>query len=167
MVLEQFSSLHDGGVNDKSPALKRKIITLSGHDENAVKQQVQKLGFYLEQNPAVFQESVFNDLAFTLAQRRTVFPWRLAIAGCSTIEIGQQLSAEPAPSRAQGLPTIGFVFTGQGAQWFAMGRELLPAYPVFRRTMKAVDNCLSSLEARFSIIGELGSCLVLARITNM
>lgn len=154
MVLEQIPSLHEGGANEKSPALKRKIITLSGHDENAVKEQVKKLGFYLEQHPAVFQESVFNDLAYTLAQRRTVFPWRLAIAGCSTIEIGQQLSAEPKPSRAQGVPTIGFVFTGQGAQWFAMGKELIPSYPVFRRTMEAVDNCLSRLGANFSIIGK-------------
>ena len=116
--------------------------------------QAKALGLYLEQHPAVWEASMLNNLVYTLGQRRTAFPWRLAVSGTNTAELIQRLSADPKISRTPGLPGIGFVFTGQGAQWPAMGRELLPAYPVFRKTMEAVDDGLASLGARFSIIGK-------------
>jgi acyl transferase domain-containing protein len=31
------------------------------------------------------------------------------------------------------------VFTGQGAQWHAMGRELVKTYPVFALTIEVAD----------------------------
>lgn len=154
VVLERVPILHDGGSNDKPAVLTRKVLTLSGHEENAVRAQAKALGLYLEQHPAVWEASMLNNLVYTLGQRRTAFPWRLAVSGTNTAELIQRLSADPKISRTPGLPGIGFVFTGQGAQWPAMGRELLPAYPVFRKTMEAVDDCLASLGARFSIIGK-------------
>lgn len=35
-----------------------------------------------------------------------------------------------------------FVFTGQGAQWWKMGRELYSSEPVFRDVVKRVDALL-------------------------
>jgi acyl transferase domain-containing protein len=51
-------------------------------------------------------------------------------------------------------PSISLVFTGQGAQWYGMGRELLEASPVFLGAMKAVDKVLNTLKSGFSIIGK-------------
>lgn len=31
------------------------------------------------------------------------------------------------------------VFTGQGAKWYAMGRELIEAYPVFKEAIQEAD----------------------------
>lgn len=47
------------------------------------------------------------------------------------------------------------MYTGQGAQWHAMGRELMQAYPVFSKTMEDADRCLRDLGAEFSLIEEL------------
>lgn len=47
-----------------------------------------------------------------------------------------------------------FIFTGQGAQWFAMGRELL-AHDVFRARIAEADQYLASLGSGFSVLEEL------------
>lgn len=159
--------MHDGGIAGKVPALTQKIVTLSGFHENAIKEQAKSLVYYLEQHPAAFEDSLMGNLVYTLGQRRTVFPWRLAVAGSSTSEIIKQLSMDLKPTRAPDSPSIGFVFTGQGAQWPAMGRELLAAYPIFRKTMESVDDCLASLGANFSIVGTCISTLLLHRATDI
>src|SRR5262249_5745782 len=38
-----------------------------------------------------------------------------------------------------------FVYTGQGAQWWAMGRQLLEREPVFQRTVQEIDDLLQPL----------------------
>jgi acyl transferase domain-containing protein len=43
------------------------------------------------------------------------------------------------------LAPLVFVFTGQGAQWWAMGRQLLAREPVFRRALEAVDAAFQPL----------------------
>ncbi len=47
-----------------------------------------------------------------------------------------------------------FVFTGQGPQWWAMGRQLLAREPIFRRTVHDIDALFQPL-AGFSVIGEM------------
>ena len=57
--------------------------------------------------------------------------------------------------RREHPPRIGFVMSGQGPQWWGMGRELMQHEPVFRRTMEA---CAAAMRpfARFSLLEELG-----------
>ncbi|CAL3970577.1 unnamed protein product, partial [Diplocarpon coronariae] len=62
-------------------------------------------------------------------------------------------SNDTSSSRSVGEPRIGFIFTGQGAQWYAMGRELFDAYPIFAATMERIDRYLTKLGANFSLLG--------------
>ncbi|KAF8246071.1 ketoacyl-synt-domain-containing protein [Wilcoxina mikolae CBS 423.85] len=41
-------------------------------------------------------------------------------------------------------PRLALVFTGQGAQWPAMGRELVEAFPLFRRSIQSMDSALQN-----------------------
>lgn len=52
---------------------------------------------------------------------------------------------------------LGFVFTGQGAQWHAMGRELYGqhGYAVYKSALERADRCLHKLGAQWSLIEEL------------
>ena len=43
---------------------------------------------------------------------------------------------------------IAFVFTGQGAQWPQMGKELIEEFPSFRRTIQDLDAVLQNLQHR-------------------
>jgi acyl transferase domain-containing protein len=118
------------------------------------------LTVYLEQRPEVFQNSLLPNLAFTLGQRRSHLSYKLAIPARSSAELIPALtSLASVPSRTLTGPKIGFIFTGQGAQWHAMGHELLDAYPVFATSMERIDRHLFKLGADFSLLGNF--CLVL------
>jgi acyl transferase domain-containing protein len=58
------------------------------------------------------------------------------------------------PKQVSKAPKIGFVFAGQGAQWFAMGRELLGSYPSFQETLAAADRTYRDLGADWSLLGK-------------
>ena len=66
---------------------------------------------------------------------------------------GQDLAAVET-GRVGEAAKIGFVFTGQGAQWWAMGRRLLDADPIFRAAVKACDVGFKALSG-WSVIDEL------------
>ncbi len=71
--------------------------------------------------------------------------WREAMSASTLKELHDLLSTKDySLSRPSGKPTIGFVFTGQGAQWYAMGRQLLQ-YPVFLKSMEDSDRSLKKL----------------------
>lgn len=59
------------------------------------------------------------------------------------------------PQRSTTAPRIAYIFTGQGAQWQAMGRGLVETYPVFASTIRAAEHCLDILGARWSLSDEL------------
>ena len=79
--------------------------------------------------------------------------WREAMSASTLQELHDLLSTKDhSLSRPSGKPKIGFVFTGQGAQWYAMGRQLLQ-YPVFLKSMEDSDRILKKLGSRWSLLG--------------
>lgn len=103
------------------------------------------------------EESFLNDLAGTLANHRTEFPWRFSVVADSVETLADKLTRNPAPTRIGSDPLLGFVFTGQGAQWYAMGRELLLAYPKFNASVFAADLYLRKLGCPWSLVGKFAS----------
>ncbi|KAG5972993.1 Type I Iterative PKS [Claviceps arundinis] len=134
-----------------------KLFTLSANDEVSVTKMASHLSIYLEQHPEIFERRIFNDIAYTLCERRSQFPWRVAITASSCNELAMSLnSVASRPKRAlSSNPKVAFVYTGQGAQWAQMGRELIETYPVFSRTIQSAAYCLEKLHAGFSLLDEL------------
>lgn len=130
------------------------VYVLSAKD-SAVAQQLNKnLAEYLRQAKAAGKEPSPTDLAFTLAERKSRFPWVTAIRAKGLGELADRLDdPDRKASRATKVPRVGFVFNGQGAQWYAMGRELIEGYPVFRRSLLAADKILKDYGAPWSLHG--------------
>ncbi|PHH89775.1 hypothetical protein CDD83_5286 [Cordyceps sp. RAO-2017] len=144
------------GIRKPSDGDQPKLLVMSGNREEAVEERAKQLGIYAEQHPEVFQKSLIRDLAYTLCERRSHMPWRTAVVGSCLTDIVKSLNgAETKPQRASSSPKIAFIFTGQGAQWYAMGRELMKSHTVFAETMQAADDCLRHLGASFSLLEEL------------
>lgn len=102
------------------------------------------------------EKKLLWELAYTLGQRRSTFAWSIAITARTKKDLIEALEpANATPVKSDGKPRLGFVFTGQGAQWHAMGRELIAAYPVFRDSVYEADRCLKELGGTWSVIGML------------
>lgn len=138
----------------------RKLFVLSANDKTAVEAMMKNMGIYLEQRPEIFQSDLMGNVAYTLGQRRSFMQWRVAISSPTSFELIETLnSGKVSPSRETEAPRIGYIFTGQGAQWNAMGRELYEQYPIFAASMDSCDKCLASFGATFSVIGQLAQRL--------
>ncbi|GAM42162.1 hypothetical protein TCE0_043f15878 [Talaromyces pinophilus] len=146
-------------VNGVEPKPKNRIFSFSAFDEQGIRRNATRLAEHL-QKPGTFNaatESVFLDrLAFTLSEKRSTFPWKSFLVANSVKDLSEKLTSDDslAVIRAGNKPRIGYVFTGQGAQWYNMGKELLE-YPVYRRSMEEASEYMKSIGAQWSVLDEL------------
>ncbi|EOA86100.1 uncharacterized protein SETTUDRAFT_161582 [Exserohilum turcica Et28A] len=114
------------------------LLLFSAHDKSA-----------LQRNFAAHSEVAKNyellDLAYTLGNRRTAFSSR-GYTVVSPMTQRQTNLGELVVAENKKTPTIGFVFTGQGAQWARMGAELMTYYPSFLHSIRMLDMALDELE---------------------
>ena len=83
----------------------------------------------------------FRDLAFTLANRREHLSHRtFAVASKGTIGTTSPMTRSTRP------PTVIAIFTGQGAQWPQMGRDLMDSNPIFLNSIRRLDAHLQALD---------------------
>lgn len=126
------------------------LLPLSARSPEALRALAARWRDFLHHTPAAL-----SDLVFSAAERRTHHDLRLAVVGRSKQDIASRLDeylrGEPSPALAEGvrlataLPRVAFVFSGQGPQWFAMGRELLDSEAVFREVLTHIDALLRPL----------------------
>jgi len=134
-----------------------KIFILSSQYLDGTISATKQLAKYLEESPA---PTGFSDLAYTLAQHRSRLRWKAAVVASSVPELIHALQEHQHSQivRSSQPPRVGFVFTGQGANWHAMGRELIDAYPVFRRSLRMAEKHLKNLGAEWSLMGTYTFC---------
>ena len=124
------------------------LMTLSARDENALTELAARYAASLEGRGA----DELADICFTANTGRAHFAQRATISAHSIGELRAGLIALSQRSEREGLrttrvvrrdpPRIAFLFTGQGAQYVGMARELYDAAPVFRA---ALDRCAQGL----------------------
>jgi acyl transferase domain-containing protein len=131
-----------------------RLLILSARDELGIERLATSYQDHfvkiLEQdNPS---PHLLNDIAYTLDSHRTVQRYRSSVVACSLADLLDIRETLPKGTKPEEYsPQLGFVFTGQGAQWFAMGRELL-GYPVYRRS---IDTHLAILGCSWSVLDHL------------
>lgn len=108
---------------DDEEAPRPYVLVLSGNDAVALRANIKNLGNHLI-NPRV--KVNLSDLAYTLSERRTQL-WHRAFI--TTRNTNLDVESWVVAKKASQTPDIGFVFTGQGAQWPQMGQQLLQFFP--------------------------------------
>lgn len=138
----------------------QRLFLFQANDREGLKRVRSSLVQHLRRRPGLGASSVYQrDLAFTLASRRSHLQWQ-TFATASTQEellraLEEDVWSSPEVRRAAAPPNLGFIFTGQGAQWARMGVELM-AYPVYRESVLESDRFLrEELGCPWSAVDEL------------
>ena len=109
-------------------------------------------------------ELSLHDICYSASTRRSHHDYRMSVAGVSSAQLIEGLEAfmkgETRAGLSSGRKALGsrqklvFVFSGQGSQWFGMGRTLLHDEPVFR---EVIEQCELALRPHtdWSLIAEL------------
>lgn len=109
---------------------------------------------YIKTNKCIELSSLAHALA-----RRSSFAFKAPFSASTAVDLVSQMESKLALLDAE--PSIPFairssscasrilgIFTGQGAQWATMGRELLKSSKSFRQTITELENSLAQLQER-------------------
>lgn len=152
VILESSVGTGDTNINHslRTPSIP---FVSSAASETALTGAQESYSAYLKSNPAVD----LVDLAYTLSSRRSVLSYRTSFSATAAEELEVKINERLAKDRDNNDPVapgnrpdgsaarILGVFTGQGAQWEGMGRELV-------RDLKYARGILEELEATLSTL---------------
>ncbi|KDN70949.1 putative beta-ketoacyl synthase domain-containing protein [Colletotrichum sublineola] len=117
-------------------AVYHRLLAFSAKNPHSVQRLTSEVENYLRQSPGSL-----NNVAYSLAARREIHTHR---AFCVTDGNGA-LQISPITNRRCSLTNVVWVFTGQGAQWAQMGKELIEQEPLFGERIDALDKILAGL----------------------
>lgn len=133
-----------------------RLYVFSASSDSSLKQLTARYADHLlNDNSGITQSQKYLDsLAYTLSNRRSHLARRTFAVASSKTSL-QTLLEGPASiiSKKDTPPRLGFIFTGQGAQWLGMGRELM-AYSVFSNSVHDADAYLRGLGADWSVLSK-------------
>ena len=93
-----------------------------------------------------------ESLAYTLASRRTALKWKAFLVARSLPDLAAQAWQISKAHHIVDRPKLGYVFTGQGAQYAGMAEGLL-CYPAFRTSLQSSETYLAEFGCNWSLIG--------------
>lgn len=142
------------------------VLTLSARSKEALQKMAHQYSEWIKDNVEEMDETFTENLCFSLNERRSRFPYRLAVPFNSTAEASHSLAAfaddcvgwDKLVSYAEASSNNGkfvFMFGGQGSQWYAMGRQLIECEATFRDAVLVVNDLLQNLGATWSLMDEL------------
>ncbi|KAK0702382.1 hypothetical protein B0H67DRAFT_650419 [Lasiosphaeris hirsuta] len=167
VVLEEPPSqgLSSAVVNGVSETRQRPyLIPTTSHSQSAGEKALKALSEYLRNKDNDSNTPIIRDLAYSLCTRRSFHQYRtFKVTGHDISELADELRTDATSgswtkAETLGKPLrVGFIFTGQGAQIFNMGRELIELSPKFYATLQLCDEILGRLPdgPGWSIIEEL------------
>ncbi|MFI7237401.1 type I polyketide synthase [Streptomyces cyaneofuscatus] len=122
-------------------------LAVSGTNPHALARNAVRLASHLGQAPG----TRLSDIAYSLATTRTQHPTRGVVIAGTTDEAVAGLRALAADESHDAVVTgavaergrVAFVFPGQGAQWWGMGKSLWEQNEAFREAVTACDEALA------------------------
>ncbi|KMU81132.1 lovastatin nonaketide synthase [Coccidioides immitis RMSCC 3703] len=134
--LSQQKSKPRGTFSRKRPYL----LVFSAHNKPTLSQNIEAYG-------KVAEKYNLLDLSYTLGNRRSRLASRAYVvtSDATLVSDFKDIAKFVAYAENKKKPSIGFIFTGQGAQWVRMAGQLMTYYPSFLRTIKILDRVLNNL----------------------
>ena len=146
------SIFSNSSLSDESNNERPRVLCISANEKDSLEILTRRIAHFLETQA---DHKMFLDAIYTLNQRRSLLSYRVAIQGTSKESFVKQLSnVHSNPNRVSKRPKIGFLFTGQGAQWATMGSQLMRSYPAFSDTLREAERYISQLGAKWSLCGQ-------------
>lgn len=125
-----FSAADEAGISRLEVSYRQYLTDVTSHYDNV--------------------DSFLESLAYTLAVRRSNLPWKSFVIADGVEQLFEMNLSPPARSKTN--PNLGYVFTGQGAQFPGMGKELL-AHPIFETSILESAVYLEEFGCKWSLIG--------------
>ena len=144
------------------------LLVWSSSDRNGVARVAESLSTIPKDILGSLDESETNvylqNIVYTLSDRRSLLNWR-SFAVVESLNDLEALSAKMSKAiRCKSSPKLGYVFTGQGAQYPKMSETLL-RYSVFHDSLRKSEMYLNQFGCRWSLLGKQSFfCLSLAII---
>lgn len=152
-VLPESTSEKSFEVTNEFPP---KLLVWSAADEEGLYRLSSLYSPYFKKRLQISNKSLADNLCFTLNTRRSLLAWKSFSVAKSFDDLSSLNEGVSRPIRATlTKPRLGFVFSGQGARWYAMGRELF-GYPVFKASLLRSQALLKDLACERFLLGKYG-----------
>ena len=168
--------LEDGPPERLSPSLDPRtshLVTISAKTAASLEKSVQSLLTFIENRAASERQMSLPALSYTSTARRMHHMFRAAVTGTNLDEIKfslrQILSDKQIAARTITPPKIVFAFSGNGTEYFGMGRSLYKHFSTFREKLGRLNNIaqkqafpsiLRVFEDSSGVIGNYTTCTV-------
>lgn len=124
---------------DQSMPSRPYLVVLSANDATSLKANVSALCNHVAN---LNVRAPLADLAYTLSERRSHF-WHRGFVTTDTSDSLDEVDFALG-KKLVNPPKVSFVFTGQGAQWPQMGKDLLATFPSVRQVLRELDAVLQA-----------------------
>ena len=156
---------------------KNNVLTITARSLEALKKLSRLYSRWIKDNAEEMNEHFVENLCFSLNERRSQYPHRLAVAFGPPFEASKSLEAfaddsvgwEKTASYAEVTSSdrkLVFMFGGQGSQWYAMGRQLMECETAFREAILTVSSLLRDMGQTWSLEDELMAPEDISRISE-
>ncbi|KKK24446.1 hypothetical protein ARAM_006066 [Aspergillus rambellii] len=154
-ILESYQGARRRNDDSQSPPPVTTPFVFSAQSERTLISTLERFSEYLKANKTV----CLRDVSWSLQYRRSTLPVRTVITALTVDDLLSKLTEKLSATQDQGKVQAGVkslakhnaqilgVFTGQGAQWAGMGREILRISSVAREIVRKLDDSLSQLAA--------------------
>ena len=166
-MIPHATSMQSSSVQQDAPLKTPKLLVWSATDEQTLRLSIERCQEYCSTKLAHGEKfsSFIHDLAYTLDSRRSNLPWQSCAVIKSGTDVGALVSTVSSGTSRKGqTPRIAFAFTGQGAQWYAMGRELFN-YEIFGKIVDRAETYLKKLGCPWSVKGKF-HMIIIALLTK-
>ena len=142
------------GTQDSISSVRPRLLVWSASDAGGLKRLASVYDEYFScLSTHKTDENHLDCLAYTLCAKRSSLSWKSFTIAKSIVDLQGSLERKLSkPVRSSRLPSLGFVFTGQGALWNGMGKELL-VYPQFRASLEEADFYFRTLGCKWRLLG--------------